>query len=81
MFDLWLAVYRHWPKADIICYGVSYEEVLEKMKAHKHWDEKRYEKRGPSDVEDSHGTYWDKAFPRKYPSFEIFTGRGTQNMQ
>ncbi len=71
MVELWIAVHRRRPVCTIFSASLSRDEAYKDLKAHKEFDESKYEKRGPTHISGSLETWWSKAKNLDYPDFEV----------
>lgn len=75
--NFYLIVHRYIRTATIFAVDMSYEQIIQDMKAHPDWEEGRYERQGPVVVEgrgpgtENVESYWDTKVKKDYPVYEI----------
>ena len=73
---VYFACHRSYPTVTIIEFGETIEEAVNAIKAHKDWQEGRFDDKGPWGYKHCIRSYWDNAFDRRYPVFEIHEMKG-----
>ena len=73
---VYLACHRTYPTVTIIHFGETVEGALEEIKKHPDWQEGRFDDKGPWGYKHCLHSFWDNAFDRVYPVFEIHVMAG-----